>query len=103
MWPIGEALVQSFCSPFFFTQFIAHELLYLYIFRACTISKLRILTGTFSHTRGAEKAKPTPKNAAPHGRWQANDFEKEMVTRPRLCSRHGAVPTGRPLRHTSKA
>ena len=56
MWPIGEALVQSFCSPFFFTQFIAHELLYLYIFRACTISKLRILTGTFSHTHRQPQA-----------------------------------------------
>jgi hypothetical protein len=29
VWPIGEAFVQSFCSAFFFTPFIAHELLYL--------------------------------------------------------------------------
>ena len=56
--PIGEAFVQSFCSGFLFWQFIAHELLYLYITSKSTISKLRIFDRQFqSHpTRGLRLA-----------------------------------------------
>ncbi len=42
MRPIGEAFIQTFFTTAWFVQFIVHELLYLYTFRACTISKLRI-------------------------------------------------------------
>jgi len=51
----GKAFVQSFPRPFFFRQFIAHELLYLYTFSKSTISKLRIiLPSTSSRTRAVE-------------------------------------------------
>src|SRR3569832_2264649 len=47
MWTIGETLIQTYRSAFFFWQFIAHELLYLYITSKSTISKLRIFARHF--------------------------------------------------------
>src|SRR5579862_90310 len=43
MRPLSKALIQSLGSRVSLSQFIAHELLYLYTFYPCTISKLRNL------------------------------------------------------------
>ena len=52
VWPIGETFVESFGSAFSFTQFIAHELLYLYTTSKSTISNLRIFDRLFqSHPK----------------------------------------------------
>ena len=52
MRAIGKSFVQAFGSGLFFVQFIAHELLYLYITSKSTISKLRIFDRQFQSHPG---------------------------------------------------